>query len=43
MKMEKDYVGLVSGNNVPDKMDKAGLHTEKSKYVNAPVIKEFTT
>lgn len=39
--VEADYVGLVSGNNVPDKMEKAGLHTEKSKFVNAPIITEF--
>jgi len=39
--VEADYVGLVSGNNMPDKVEKAGLHTEKSKYVNAPIITEF--
>lgn len=25
--VEADYVGIVSGNNVPDKMQKAGLTT----------------
>lgn len=39
--VEADYVGIVSGNQVPDKMDKAGLTTEKSAVVNAPVIREF--
>ena len=39
--VEADYVGLVSGNQVADKMEKAGLHTEKSKFVNAPIITEF--
>ena len=38
---EADYVGVVSGNKVPDKMEKAGLTTEKSKFVNAPIINEF--
>ena len=36
-----DYVGVVSGNKVPDKMEKAGFHTTKSEFVNAPVIAEF--
>ena len=39
--VEADYVGIVSGNKVPDKMEQAGLHTEKSKFVNAPIITEF--
>ena len=32
-----DYLGLVSGNQVPDKVARAGFHTEKSSRVNAPV------
>ena len=36
-----DYVGLVSGNKVPDKVSRAGLHAEKSEYVNAPIFKEL--
>lgn len=36
-----DYVGIVSGNNEPDKMKKAGFTTDKSKFVNAPVINEL--
>jgi flavin reductase (DIM6/NTAB) family NADH-FMN oxidoreductase RutF len=39
--VEADYVGMVSGNKVPDKLAKAGLHTEKSDKVNAPIITEF--
>ena len=39
--IEADYVGIVSGNKVPDKMKKAGLTTVKSTFVNAPVINEF--
>lgn len=38
---EADYVGIVSGNKVPDKLEKAGLHTIKSEFVDAPVIDEF--
>lgn len=36
-----DYVGIVSANNTPDKMSKAGFTTEKSEFVNAPIIKEL--
>lgn len=36
-----DYVGLVSGNNTEDKMEKAGFTTEKSQFVDAPVICEL--
>lgn len=36
-----DYVGVVSGNQVPDKLEKAGFHTEKAQFVDAPVIQEL--
>ena len=36
-----DYVGIVSGADVPDKMEKAGFHTEKSAFVDAPLICEL--
>lgn len=36
-----DYVGLVSGNNTPDKMEKAGLTAEKSAVVDAPLFQEL--
>ena len=36
-----DYVGVVSGNKVPDKVARAGWHVEKSAFVDAPVIKEL--
>ncbi len=39
--VEADYVGIVSGNQVPDKMEKAGLTTTKSEFVHAPIIHEF--
>ncbi len=36
-----DYVGLVSAKDEKDKLGKAGLHTEKSEFVNAPVITDY--
>ena len=36
-----DYVGIVSGNNEPDKFAKAGFSATMSEFVNAPVIKEL--
>ena len=36
-----DYVGIVSGNKVPDKLTRAGFHTVKSQHVNAPLIEEL--
>lgn len=36
-----DYVGIVSGNKVPDKVEQAGFHTVKSEFVNAPLIEEL--
>ena len=36
-----DYVGIASGNTVPNKLEKAGLHTTSSEYVDAPLIDEL--
>ena len=36
-----DYVGLVSGNDVADKVDKAGFHAVKSAFVDAPLFQEL--
>lgn len=36
-----DYVGIVSGNNVADKFEKAGFHATKSTLVDAPIIDEL--
>lgn len=36
-----DYVGVVSGNNVPDKFAKAGFTATKSEFVDAPIINEL--
>lgn len=36
-----DYVGIVSGNDTPDKIEKAGWTFEKSELINAPVFNEL--
>ena len=36
-----DYVGLVSGNDVAGKVEKAGFHTVKSPFVDALLIEEL--
>lgn len=36
-----DYVGLVSGNDVENKLERAGFHTVKSASVDAPLIEEL--
>lgn len=36
-----DYVGIVSGNDVSNKLEKAGFHTVKSDFVDAPIIIEL--
>lgn len=36
-----DYVGLVSGSNVPNKLEKAGFHTQNSAFVDGPIISEL--
>ena len=38
---ECDYVGIVSGDKEPAKLEKAGFHTVKSEFVDAPVIVEL--
>ena len=36
-----DYVGIVSGNDVPDKLTKTGWHVTKSEFVDAPIFEEL--
>ena len=36
-----DYVGIVSGNDVPDKFSRAGFHAIASEFVDAPIIAEL--
>lgn len=39
--VESDYVGIVSGNDEPNKVFKANLHHSKAKFVNAPIFNEY--
>ena len=36
-----DYVGIVSANDVPDKLAIAGFHAVKSEFVDAPLLEEL--
>ena len=36
-----DYVGLVSGNDTPDKMERTGWTITPSQFVNAPIFQEL--
>lgn len=36
-----DYVGVESGNQTADKMERSGFHTRKAGCVNAPLIDEL--
>ena len=38
---ECDYIGIVPANDVPDKLSRAGFHTTKSEFVDAPLIDEL--
>ena len=33
-----DYFGMVTGNKVPDKFERTGLHAVRSERVDAPVV-----
>ena len=39
--VEADYVGIVSANDVPDKLQRCNLRVEKSKHVDAPLLVDF--
>ena len=36
-----DFVGVVSANTQPNKLEKTGWHIQKSEFVNAPIIEEL--
>ena len=36
-----DYVGVVSGSDVPDKLIKTGWTITKSEFINAPIIEDL--
>ena len=38
---ECDYVGVVSANEVPDKVARAGFHAVKAEHVDAPIFEEL--
>lgn len=38
---ESDFLGIASGNKMPDKFARTGLHAVKSEKVDAPVIEEY--
>ena len=38
---ECDFLGIVSGNDVSNKLEKCGFHTVRSELVNAPIITEL--
>jgi flavin reductase (DIM6/NTAB) family NADH-FMN oxidoreductase RutF len=38
---EADFLGTASGNDMPDKFERTGLHAVKSSNVDAPVVEEF--
>ena len=37
----RDYVGIVSGNKEPNKIEKTGWHITKSEFVDAPLFDEL--
>ena len=39
--VQADYVGVVSGNNAPDKLSKTGWSATKSELVDAPLFAEL--
>lgn len=39
--VSSDYVGMVSANKTSEKLEKAGFTTEKSAFVDAPIICEL--
>lgn len=39
--VEADFVGIVSGNKEPNKLEKTGWTITKSEFVNAPIFQEL--
>ena len=39
--VQADYFGVVSGNQVPNKLESSGLTASKAEQVDAPVVNEF--
>lgn len=38
---EADFFGIATGNKMPDKFERSGLHAVRSSHVDAPIIEEF--
>ena len=38
---QADFFGIATGNKMPDKFERSGLHAQKSAHVDAPVVQEF--
>lgn len=38
---ESDFFGIASGNKMPDKFERSGMHAVKSSRVDAPIIEEY--
>lgn len=38
---EADFFGIATGNKMPDKFERSGLHAVQSAHVDAPIIQEF--
>lgn len=38
---EADFFGIATGNKMPDKFARSGLHAVKSSRVDAPIVEEF--
>ena len=38
---QSDYVGIVSGNQVPNKVEVCGLKVQKSDKINAPIFTDY--
>ena len=38
---EADFFGIASGNKMPDKFEKSGLHATRSGKVDAPIVEDF--
>ena len=36
-----DYVGIVSGNDVPNKFEKAGFHAIKSEFIDEEPLEQL--
>jgi len=38
---ESDFFGIATGNKMPDKFARSGLHAVKSEKVDAPIVEEY--